>query len=126
MNNNYKNKLLNILGIIFMIIGGACIFFIPFKNYFKSFKNIQAFLPLIGVVVFIIGYKVHENKKIKNVDEDADIKEEKIVCQICGKENTTDTKFCISCGRNLLKECNKCKTENPKNARFCKNCGERL
>lgn len=126
-HNDNKNIFLNILGIIFMIMGGICLFFTIFKKYFESFDSITLYLPFIGAVLFIIGNKLYDKIKInKKEDSQTKLEKEKKICRICGKENDNDTKFCINCGRNLSKECEKCKTINSLDSRFCKNCGERL
>lgn len=126
-HNDNKNIFLNILGIIFMIMGGICLFFTIFEKYFESFDSIVSYLPFIGAVLFIIGNKLYDKIKVdKNEDYQTKLEEEKTICRICGKENDNDTRFCINCGRNLLKECEKCKTINSLDSRFCKNCGERL
>lgn len=57
-------------------------------------------------------------------------------CQKCGKENTSDAKFCQSCGTKLesgenlrenefgLKKCPNCKNGIPKEALTCNFCGK--
>ena len=52
-------------------------------------------------------------------------------CPACSFENSDDTKFCNSCGRQIpisdvLIKCPKCGKPNPTGADFCGDCGQLL
>ncbi|MGH7789642.1 MAG: ATP-binding protein [Candidatus Binatia bacterium] len=47
-------------------------------------------------------------------------------CAACSQENSPGSKFCLECGRPLLRRCAICGTEVPPAARFCAECGGEL
>lgn len=57
-----------------------------------------------------------------------------LLCQKCSAQNPQGTRFCGSCGGNLVSTpigihkdtitCDKCSTQMPKTARFCPNCAD--
>lgn len=49
-----------------------------------------------------------------------------IACPACGKEVSKDAKFCRFCGEKLTKICPKCKSEVAVDTQFCPSCGEKL
>lgn len=54
-----------------------------------------------------------------------------VTCPHCGTLNSTNAKFCLKCGKELIaevkkstsKKCVKCETTNSPEAAFCSNCG---
>ncbi len=53
-----------------------------------------------------------------------------MICNNCGNENRTDSKFCSHCGAELKKRigryCTSCGSENEDDAIFCSNCGTKI
>lgn len=58
--------------------------------------------------------------------------QETVRCQNCGSPNNASSKFCSSCGAELVKPvndvcyCPACGTKNQKTSKFCCNCGNKL
>jgi len=54
---------------------------------------------------------------------------EEVVCSECGFKNSSNAKFCNSCGTALASKtiiCPKCKSVQPAQSKFCSECGELL
>lgn len=47
--------------------------------------------------------KVQDGPNINSVSQIPEKLENKIICQLCNFENDADSKFCISCGRQVIK-----------------------
>ena len=47
-------------------------------------------------------------------------------CQHCGHINKSKSRFCTSCGKELLIICGKCSFSNQPEDNFCGGCGEQL
>lgn len=47
-------------------------------------------------------------------------------CGSCGESNPNGSKFCLECGKSLVKTCGSCGESLPPNARFCYACGEKV
>src|SRR5512147_320439 len=49
-----------------------------------------------------------------------------MICPNCQASNSEKARFCMNCGKPLLRVCANCSAENPAEASFCQNCGQPL
>lgn len=47
-------------------------------------------------------------------------------CRSCGRENESETRFCVQCASPLLWACGRCNAALPPDSRFCPQCGHQV
>lgn len=47
-----------------------------------------------------------------------------MICPYCQANNPDAARYCVNCGKELVRHCSSCQTELPPSARFCMACGQ--
>lgn len=151
-NQQKKTMIFRVLGAVFTTIG-LVLSIIGFANFFANIRGDEfpklfwlAFvgIPLLAVggMLLLVGFwPEFSAKRIEKLlpkmkelqQEMAPIADElaasadaaKITCE-CGKINSSSSKYCSNCGKELVKSCPNCKQPVDSNAKFCNACGSKI
>lgn len=98
-----------------MFKGFATQHFVPKRNFslygFSKSKKLKKFFNKLKIILSFGGVMEKENK----------------ICNVCGKEESSESIYCGKCGNNLdknrKKECKKCKKKINIEDMYCRYCG---